>query len=80
MENSTEEQIKDFHEMCYTDEEVDTLLKENKLDSKKFGNWINGQTGLLIFQDGKGTFGYFKSDVNIYIKYAVKGQSAPIWD
>lgn len=80
MEDSSLEQIEDFYRMCYDDNQVNKILLDNNLNQQDFGQWITGQTGLVIFKDGKSIFGYFKSDVNTYIKYKVKGQQAPIWD
>ena len=80
MEESTEEQKKSFYEQCYTNEQVSQLLKENNINEVIFNDWIAGQTGLLIVNNGQAIFGYFKSDVNYFITHAKRGEVPVIWD
>lgn len=79
MQTQEEKEIH-FYESCYNQEQVENLLKENNIPLEKFNKWIYGQTGLILEKDGKNIFGYFKSDVDTFIRYAKQGKQAPVWD
>ena len=54
-----------FRSICYTYEEVKELLKKHNKTEEGFANFIFGQTGLI---SPSGTFGYYKSDVERFLK------------
>jgi len=81
IKDSSEEEIKRFYEISYDEKQVNQILNENKLDPSDFQHWMYGQTGSLIYKDGKTVFGYYKSDVDTYLRYKKAGyKQVPVSD
>lgn len=68
MKDSSKEDIKLFENICYTEEQVKNILKKQKISWSDFSKWIIGQTGMLLIENKKEIFGYYKSDIDKFIE------------
>lgn len=68
MKDSSKEDIKLFENICYTEEQVKNILKKQKISWSDFSKWIRGQTGMLLIENKKEIFGYYKSDIDKFIE------------
>lgn len=68
MEESSEESKKLFKKICYTERQVKNILKKQNIDWLKFAKWMTGQTGMLLIENKKEIFGYYKSDIDKFIE------------
>lgn len=68
MKDSSKEDIKLFENICYTEEHVKNILKKQKISWPDFSKWIRGQTGMLLIENKKEIFGYYKSDIDKFIE------------